>query len=395
MLHFGEVRRPLRRTGVTLKLRKCLSFQLKVDYLGHVITSGKLSVAGDNSKAFAKAVFPRNITQLRSLLGTANVYRRFVKKYSDIARPLNSILRKAAETDWENPTDEQTKAFETLKARRISPPILVLPKAGRPYMIDTDFSAYQLGATLLQQQDEDKRNDWVPIGYWSKTLTDTGRNYSPTERECYAVVWSVTTLRLYIQGFTPTVRTDRDALRRLMTISDSTGRLMRWRLRLSQFEFTIKYSPGLVHQVPDALSRVLTPEGNDDKPIDDKVLTYSDHEAVFVTTRRKAASVTPNRPATTPRKRTTRKRTGRTPTDAGRMNTKGAADLTDEERLLTDFQKNHIAHNTTNDDEAIDDVLDEDLDIFDMALGYQDDVRDLLIAGVPVRLTKDDLLEAQ
>ena len=77
------------------------------------------------------------------------------------------------------------------------------------------------------------------------------------------------------------------------------------------------------------------------------------------------------------------------------MNTKGAAKLTDEERLLTDFQQNHIHRNKTNDDEAIDDVLDEDLDIFEMALAYQDDGRVPLIADVPVRLTKDELLEAQ
>ena len=186
--HVDEVLRLLRRTGVTLKLRKCSFFQPKVDYLGHVITRGKLSVAVENSKVFAKALLPRTIAQLRSFLGAANVYRRFVQKYSDIARPLNSILRKDAEPDWENPTDEQTQAFETLKARLISPPILALPKTARPYMIDTDASAYQLGATLLQQQDEDKPNDWVHIEYWSKTLTDTERNYSTTERECYSVV---------------------------------------------------------------------------------------------------------------------------------------------------------------------------------------------------------------
>ena len=184
-----------------------------------------------------------------------------MQKYSDIARPLNYILRKDAEPDCENPTDEQTKAFETLKARLISPAILALPKAGRPYMIDTNASAYQLGATLLQQQDEGKPNGWVPIGYASKTLTDTERNYSTTERECYSVVWSVTTLCPYIEGLTFTVRTDHDALGWLMTISDSTGRLMRWQLRFSVFEFTVKYRPGLVHQVPDALSRVLTPHG--------------------------------------------------------------------------------------------------------------------------------------
>ena len=166
-----------------------------------------------------------------------------------------------------------------------------------------------------------------------------------------------------------------DALRWLMTISDSTGRLMRWRLRFSEFDFTVKYRPCLGHQFPDSLSPILTPEGNDDKPIDDEVSTYGDHEAVFVTNRRKAAKVTPNRPATKTGKRMTRKRTGRTPTDERRMNTKGAAELTDEERLLTDFQPNHIDQNTTKDDEAIDDVLDEDPDIFDMALAYQDDLR--------------------
>ena len=77
------------------------------------------------------------------------------------------------------------------------------------------------------------------------------------------------------------------------------------------------------------------------------------------------------------------------------MSTKGTADLTDEERLLTDFQKKHIDHNAKNDDEAIDDVLEEDLGILDMALAYQDDGRVPSIADVPVRLTKDELLEAQ
>ena len=78
--HVDEVLRLLRRTGVTLKLRKCSFFQMKLDYVGHGIAPGKLSVAVDNSKAFAKAVFPQVITQLRSFLGAANVYRRFVQR---------------------------------------------------------------------------------------------------------------------------------------------------------------------------------------------------------------------------------------------------------------------------------------------------------------------------
>ena len=323
--------------------------------------------------------------------------RRFVQKYSDIARTLNSMLRKDAEPDWGKPTDEQTKAFDTLKTRLMSSPMLPLPKDGLPYVIDTDASVYRLGATLLQQQDEEKPNYWVPIGYWSKTLTDTERNYSTTERKCYSVVWSVTTMRQYIEGLTFTVRTHHDALHLLMKNSHSTGRLMRWRL-LSEFDFTVKYRPlrkGLVKQVPDGLSRVLISEENEDKPIHDKVRTYGDHEAVFVTTRRKAANSTPSLPATTARKLTTRKRAGPNPMGARRMNTRSINDLTDEERLLTDFQQNRNNHDTTNDGEAIDDVLDEDLNIFDVARAYKDYGRDPSTAGVPVRWIKNDFLQAQ
>ena len=113
--HVDEVLRLLRRTGVTLKLRKCSFFQPKIDNLGHVITPGKLSVDVNNSKAFAKAVFPRTIMRLRSLPGATNVYRGFLGEYSDITQLLNSMLRKDAEPEWKTPTDEQTRAFETLK----------------------------------------------------------------------------------------------------------------------------------------------------------------------------------------------------------------------------------------------------------------------------------------
>ena len=157
----------------------------------------------------------------------------------------------------------------------------------------------------------------------------------------------------------------------------------------------LKYHLGLVHEVPDALSRVLTPDGNEDKPIDDEVPTYGNQEAVFVTNRREVANSTSNQPATTARKRNTRKGTARTHTDTGRRNTNDTVGLTDEERLLSDFQQNHIDHNTTNVDEAIDDVLDKDIDIFEIFLAYQDDGRVPSIADVPVRLKKGELLEAQ
>ena len=95
------------------------------------------------------------------------------------------MLCKDADVDWSSPTDKQLEAFEHLKSRLTTPPILSLPKKNRPFMIDTDASKYQLGAALLQQQNEDDPKDWKPIGFYSKTLNETEQRYSTTELECY------------------------------------------------------------------------------------------------------------------------------------------------------------------------------------------------------------------
>ncbi|CDF39938.1 unnamed protein product [Chondrus crispus] len=279
-----------------------------------------LSVADTAADAFKTFTFPRTLTQMRSFLGACNVYRRFVKGFAKIARPLTDMTRKGADPDFYNPTEAQLNAFDNLKRCMIAPPILALPRYGRPYMIDTDASAYQLGCTLLQEHDQP--NDWRPVGYWSYSLKDSERNYSATERECFAVVWAVRTQRPYVEGTKFTVRTDHEALRWLMSLTESSGRLNRWRLRLAEYDFTIQYRPGRVHQVPDALSRLVSPRVADDpRPtveVDDDIPTFDggttvrdvsneladrvctascDHQAVhvFVTTRNQAGSRTRSR----------------------------------------------------------------------------------------------------
>ena len=301
------------------------------------------------------------------------------------------MLQKDAEPDWDSPTPDQLEVFETLKRKLVTLPILGLPKTNKPYTIDTDTSAYQLGATLLQKQNETK-NEWTPIGYWPKTLMDTERNYSTTELECYSVVWAVTMLRTYIEGETFTVRTDHDALRWLMTLTDSSGRLMRWRIRLSKFDFTIQYRPGTVHQVPDALSRIISPQGNDDGPVDDKVPTYGDHENVLVTTRIRARGANAANETKTLRNRTPRN------SDSGnarkqKQTTNAYED--DEQRLIRDFDENLHCNDAENEDEPLDEVLDDDLDIFDLAMAYGDDARNIRIIDVPVKITRKEVLDGQ
>ena len=215
---------------------------------------------------------------MKSFLGCCNVYRRFVKSFAKIASPLSDMFKKDSEIDWDQPivpTEEQQEAFDALKQKLVEPPILALPQPGRPYMIDCDASKYGIGAVLLQQQDATQPTEWATVGYYSKTLSREQRNYSATERECLAVVWAVLKLRPYLEGSHFIVRTDHNALRWMMTLNDPTGRLMRWRLRLLEFDYEVMYRPGRVHQVPDALSRLIRDEKDDsESDIDDELPTF-------------------------------------------------------------------------------------------------------------------------
>jgi hypothetical protein len=183
--HVDEVLQLLGQAGVSLKLKKCRWFQPKVDYLGHVVMPGKLAIASDGTKSIRGAVFPQGLTQLRSFLGACNVYRKFVEGFSKLAKPLNDMLKKGAEPDWQHPSEKQMQAFNSLKEALKTPPVLALPKNGRPYMVDTDASNHAIGAVLLQQQDDEHPKEWVPIGYWSKTFTQQSPTTArPNESVC-------------------------------------------------------------------------------------------------------------------------------------------------------------------------------------------------------------------
>ena len=134
---------------------------------------------------------------------------------------------------------------------------------------------------LLHQQDENNPTSWVTVGYWSKTFTKEQRNYSATERECHAVVWATLTLRPYIEGTKFVVRRDHNALRWMMTTNDPQARLMRWRLRLMEFDYEIVYRPGRVHQVPDALSCLIREnKAEEDGAIDEEIPSFGDQHQV-------------------------------------------------------------------------------------------------------------------
>ena len=123
----------------------------------------------------------------------------------------------------------------------LAPPVLALPNKDLPYSVDTDASDYQIDVALFQTHPDAQRK---PIGFFSRKLAAAEGNNSVSEKECLAVIWAVQNLRPCLYGEHFIVHTDRASLRWLMKVTDPSGRLIRWRLRLSEFDFEIKYKKG-------------------------------------------------------------------------------------------------------------------------------------------------------
>jgi len=257
----------LRQAGVKLHLENCSFFKREVEYLGHLVCPGKLKVHNKNTEALKQAVFPKTKTQMKSFLGACNVYRRFVKDFAKRARPLNELTRNEVDPYLPPPTDVQLAAFEDLKGALVSPPILPIPRPNRRFVVDVDACADQLGCALMQEQED---GDLRPVGYFSRALKSAEQNYCTTERECLGLVWGVLSLRLFLEGNVFTVRTDHQALRWICNTTDSSGRLMRWRLRLAEFTFDVVYKAGASLYTPDFLSRAGT-DALDDSDLEDEI----------------------------------------------------------------------------------------------------------------------------
>jgi len=251
----------MREAGVTLNLEKCTWFSDEVEFLGHIVHPGQLHVHNKNVDALKHAKFPTTKTQLKSFLGMCNVYRRLVKDFAKRAKPLNALTRAEIPPDLPPPTDVAIAAFEDLRNTLLCPPVLALQKANRKLVVDVDACADQVGCTLLREKPGELLH---PVGYWSRGLTAAEQNYSKTKRECLGVVWAVIKLRHFLDGQRFLIRTLRQALSWIYSTTDSSGRVMRWRLRLSEYTFDMVYKPGASHHLPDFLSRASTVAPPDD-----------------------------------------------------------------------------------------------------------------------------------
>lgn len=238
----------LRAAGLKLKPRKCHLFARRTDYLGHVISADGIAVSPEKVAAVKDWPQPENVTDVRSFLGTANYYRRFCKDFASIAAPLHRLTDKGARFVWQA---EHQQAFDHIKSMLCTAPVLAYPVANAPIILDTDASLTGIGAVLSQVIDGQER----VLGYASKALSRTERNYCVTRRELLAVVFFIRHFRPYLYGREFTVRTDHASLKWLYRFKEPEGQLARWMETLSEYRFIIIHRDGKKHGNADGLSR--------------------------------------------------------------------------------------------------------------------------------------------
>lgn len=237
----------LRKNKLLLQPDKCEFMRKEVAYLGHLINEKGISPQPNKITAITNYPVPKTQKNIKQFLGLVGYYRRFIKDFSKIARPLTKLLRKDQEFIW---SEGQQTAFEFFKNALISKPILQFPDFTKEFILTTDASQYAIGAILSQGE----LGKDLPIAYASRTCNKAEINYSTIEHELLAIVWAVQHFRPYLFGRKFTIVTDHRPLTWLFNCKNQNSRLLRWRLKLEEYDYIIKYKPGNKNQV-DALSR--------------------------------------------------------------------------------------------------------------------------------------------
>jgi hypothetical protein len=218
----------LKEYNLKVEPDKCEFLKEELNYLGHVVTSE--GVRPDENKIRAVVEFPIPKTQkdIKSFLGLAGYYRKFISDFSAIARPLTNLLKK--ENDW-NWTEQEQASFDLLKFKLTNTPLLQYPDFSKPFIL-TDASGYAIGAILSQGKlGQDKH-----VAYASRTLNKAELNYATVEMELLAIVWACKHFRPYLLGRKFHIITDHKGLTWIFNVKGPSSRLTRWKLLLQEYD---------------------------------------------------------------------------------------------------------------------------------------------------------------
>lgn len=278
--HIDEVLKRLRYAGFTANPHKSKFAMASVKFLGHIISKNGLQADPEKTAAVRNIPIPKKLKELRSFIGMVSFFRKFVPKLAQILTPLQNLKKKGVKFKM---SQKEINAFEEAKKALISPPILKFPSFEKQFIVRTDASDTAIAAVLLQEHDDGIH----PISYASKKLNETELRYSSTyEKEAKAIIWALDKFRDYLLGQKFILQTDNAALTFLYNHPKQLGKIGRWILKLSEFDFEIQHINGTTNNIADALSRLYNLEVHQPDHRHETVNTLTEIPASFVNIRR-------------------------------------------------------------------------------------------------------------
>ncbi|XP_074555934.1 uncharacterized protein LOC141811777 [Curcuma longa] len=245
--HLQKVLLVLRNEKLYANLQKCSFCTSQIEFLGYIVSAKGIAVDEEKVKAIREWPTPKTINEVRSFHGLASFYRRFVKNFSTLAAPLTEVVKKNVGFHWDS---EQNSAFNLLKEKLTSAPILALPNFAKTFEIECDASGIGIGAVLIQEGQ--------PLAYFSEKLSGATLNYPTYDKEMYALVRALETWQHYLWPKEFVIHTDHESLKHLKSQSKLNRRHAKWVEFIESFPYVIKYKRGMENIVADALSRRYT-----------------------------------------------------------------------------------------------------------------------------------------
>jgi hypothetical protein len=252
--HVRDVRKVLQALAdakMKIKPEKTEFHKTEVKFLGYIVSREGLKMDQKKVEAVTSWPKPNTVKEVQSFLGFANFYRQFIKDYSKVAAPLTELTKKDKVFEW---TAEAEEAFQELKTRFSTEPILVIFDPSKPSVVETDASDKAIGACLSQADDKGKLR---PVAYLSRKFTPAESNYEVHDKELLAIIEAFRHWRVYLEGQAHETKciSDHQNLTRFLSTHIMTGRQMRWYQDIATFNMKIHYRKGSENARADAMSR--------------------------------------------------------------------------------------------------------------------------------------------
>ena len=248
----------LRSADLKLKEVKCNFLKKHIQYLGHIISGEGIASVPEKLESIQKMLPPKNPKEVKQFLGLIGYYRKFVPRFSDLARPLNALTRKETVFKWTHICQE---SFESLKTSLMTEPILTYRDPNLPYVLFTDASKYAWACVLTQEKTHLIDNKEVqilhPITYMSGLFKGSQMNWACLTKEAYAIYMSIKKLAYYLEDADITLRIDHLPLKKFFAKNTLNSKVNNWAIEISPFWITFEYIKGIKNTLADTMSRLI------------------------------------------------------------------------------------------------------------------------------------------